>query len=204
MSQQTPNVADVVAYYVAKLALQYRGQPKAAATIALLVQAAVADFFYLQLQNCFNLDDAVGPQLDIIGKYVGVPRNIGVPAAPPSFGFENAAGTANPRGFLRAAGGANLGVSWIRANYSSGPKENLADATYAQIIKLQIILNSNDGTLASIENYLNIFFEGQVNLVDNKNMTLTYNVSSNVPISPTLLAAYLPKPMGVGITVNIY
>lgn len=203
MSASAPNLADIVAYYVAKMAIQYRGQPNASAMMALLMKQAVADFFYYQLSTCFNLDVAVGPQLDIIGKYVGVPRNIGPATVGTFFGFENASATGNIHGFARAAGGVNLGVSWIRANYGSGPTTDVSDATYLQVIKLQIILNHNDGTLASIEDYLDTFFRGLVNLVDNKDMTLTYNVSSDVPISPTLLAAYLPKPMGVAITVNI-
>ena len=58
-----------------------------------------------------------------------------------------------------------------------------------------------DGTLASIMAYLNEFFPGQVSLIDTTQMELQYIVEPTCTLSPTVLEAYLPKPMGVGIVV---
>lgn len=61
-------------YYSDLLILQYKTLPKARATISALVKQAVDGGFLLQLVNAFNLDTAIGKQLDILGKYIGLNR----------------------------------------------------------------------------------------------------------------------------------
>lgn len=75
---------DIIQYYANLLILQYVGQPKAVKTIRALVAPVVMDQLPLQVQNAFCIGDqtingitypgAVGVQLDILGKYVGVMR----------------------------------------------------------------------------------------------------------------------------------
>jgi hypothetical protein len=67
-------------YYADLLILQYKGKHKAYATIQLLAQCAVMNFLPGAVQSGYNIDPslgatAVGTQLDIIGKIVGVSRN---------------------------------------------------------------------------------------------------------------------------------
>lgn len=65
-------------YYANLLIIQYLGQPKAYATVMAQVAPFVMDLLPLKVQDAFNLlgsNKAVGNQLDIIGKYVGVTRN---------------------------------------------------------------------------------------------------------------------------------
>lgn len=90
-------------------------------------------------------------------------------------------------------------------SYSSFDRStsDLTDASYRAILKLQIVLNRNDGTLASIIDLLVSLFPGQIQLRDNCNMTMDYFVQSTVPLTQAVLLAYLPRPMGVGITVTI-
>jgi hypothetical protein len=83
--QPTSNLIALVAYYVSKLILQYSDKPKAQGLIALFVKQALADDLATALIDAFDLATAVGPQLDIIGKYVGLPRNLGLPSLPPFF-----------------------------------------------------------------------------------------------------------------------
>jgi hypothetical protein len=92
---------------------------------------------------------------------------------------------------------------FLTDDYLVSNRVNLPDSSYVLLLKLQIVLNSNDGTLASIQKFIALFFPGLVTVVDNKDMSLTYTVSRLVSIPADVLAAYLPKPMGVGITVNI-
>jgi hypothetical protein len=66
---------EIVDYYVNLLILQYRGKPKARATIDALVRMAVVDQLPVALQNAFNLDTAEGVQLDTLGKIVGASRS---------------------------------------------------------------------------------------------------------------------------------
>jgi len=61
-------------YYANLLILQYIGKPKAYATIEALVELPIMDQIILDVVNGFELDTAVGDQLDILGQYIGVTR----------------------------------------------------------------------------------------------------------------------------------
>lgn len=61
-------------YYANLLILQYRGKPKAYATIRALALAGIMNQLPLAIQEAYDPDTAVGVQLDVIGKYVGVAR----------------------------------------------------------------------------------------------------------------------------------
>ena len=60
-------------YYSNLLIMQYHGKPKAKATIEKSV-ALLPDDIILDVINGFNIETAVGKQLDILGEYVGVDR----------------------------------------------------------------------------------------------------------------------------------
>lgn len=191
---------ETVDYYVDLLVLQYRGLPRARATIAIYVKQALGDMLAEQLGTAFDLDSAVGPQLDVLGKYVGVPRNIGTPVARPYFSFSSSDGTIRPNGYNSALDpSVNAQAIFYSALFLGTENTDLSDVAYLLILRLKIILNSNDGTLASIQAFLKEFFPGVVELTDNKDMTLTYVLSTRTPVSSTVLQGYLPKPMGVGI-----
>ena len=203
--QPTTNVIELCNYYVERLIYQYGTLPNASRLIALMTKQAIADDIFNLIQLAYNLDTAVGPQLDVIGKYVGVARNIN-PVSPSPYLFEMAYynGTStNGVGMRLYAGTVNLNGVWL--TYASGlaPKTNLTDIQYRLVIQLQIILNYSDNTLASIQYYLDQLLPGFVTITDNQNMTLTYLVAANSPLGSQLLQQFLPKPMGVGITVNL-
>lgn len=65
-------------YYADLLILQYKTQPKARATIDAIVEQAVADGVLYKVIDGFNIDTAVGKQLDILGKYIGLNRTVKV------------------------------------------------------------------------------------------------------------------------------
>lgn len=66
--------AELINYYADLLILQYREKPNAFATIQDLVEMPIMDQLPLVLQDAFDLDTAVGVQLDTIGKYLGASR----------------------------------------------------------------------------------------------------------------------------------
>ena len=77
MGQLTGYEADlqeVLKYYADLLILQYRNKPKARADIEHLVNMYMADGAIFQFQDLLDVDKAVGPWLDLIGKLVGAPR----------------------------------------------------------------------------------------------------------------------------------
>ena len=67
--------SDIINYYTNLLIMQYSGQTKAPATVAATVTPVIADQIYTQVRDAFNINTAVGVQLDILGKYIGANRN---------------------------------------------------------------------------------------------------------------------------------
>ena len=65
-------------YYADLLILQYKTQPKARATIQALAKEVYGSGSLLDIVNGFNLDTAVGKQLDTLGKYIGLNRQVKV------------------------------------------------------------------------------------------------------------------------------
>lgn len=61
-------------YYSNLLILEYRNKPKAKATIESVV-GLLPDDMILSIINGFNIETAVGKQLDILGKYIGISRD---------------------------------------------------------------------------------------------------------------------------------
>ena len=66
---------DVVAYYKDKLILQYRGATKAREIVDLFIREVYSGLLPIAIKNGFDIETAVGAQLDIIGKIVGASRN---------------------------------------------------------------------------------------------------------------------------------
>lgn len=67
-------IDDLKEYYRNLLILQYKGKERAEATIDLNVEEALVDFLPITVRDSFNLDTAVGAQLDVIGKYANTKR----------------------------------------------------------------------------------------------------------------------------------
>lgn len=65
---------EIAEYYADLLILQYKKKPKAFATVKDFTQMLIDGQLPLAIQNSFDIDSAVGGQLDIIGKYAGVTR----------------------------------------------------------------------------------------------------------------------------------
>lgn len=68
-------ITDIGQYYADLLILQYKSKPKARAHIEFLTKLAYVDDLALELRNAFDIETAVGVQLDILAKYVGVTRD---------------------------------------------------------------------------------------------------------------------------------
>lgn len=61
-------------YYSNTLIVQYHDKPKAKQTIEMLVELVYSNMLLMQIRDAFDWKTAVGEQLDIIGKWVGVSR----------------------------------------------------------------------------------------------------------------------------------
>ena len=202
MDYDTFTLAGLIQYYSALLPIQFRGLPKANATMNILVKQALADFMASQLADCYDLETAEGAQLDILAKYIGVNRNSNVPASVLFFSYADARGGGPFQGF-NAAGASSLnGYVYDSVNNLDLPTTAFTDVQFLFVLQMQIALNHFDGTFSYIQTFLEEFFPGQITCTDNRDMTLTYNVIAGLPISNTILVNFLPRPMGVGININ--
>lgn len=196
-------VNDALTYYSNQLIIQYASLPKASATVKALANCAVCDGLVFQLQTAFNLSTASGDQLTIIGRIVGVPRSIyGLDLTDTFFNYSNWSGLPASNGFnsWTTPGDTMLFASWqTTATYTPTDFEMLA------LIQLKIMYNNYYTSLGVIKKALFNIFGGAIDVVDNLNTTITYNFKApyhNVAAVCSFLGGILPKPMGVGITIN--
>lgn len=188
----------VLDYYANLLILQYRNKPKAIAHIKELIKNATGDFLFYRLYEFFDVDTAVGAQLDIIGKIVGAQREVlGLTIDKKYFSYESAP---NPHGFNKL-GNIKKDVLFKNRRNSKESVYTLLDPDYRSLIKFKIVSNHAKATMGDIDDAIFEVFGNDATVINNKNMTITYMITAaNVP---GLLAAYklgyLPRPNGVGV-----
>lgn len=198
-------MSDLTEYYKNLLIIQYNNKEKAKATIELLVDELWASDIYQSVRDGYNIDTAVGLQLDIIGKYVGLTRFYSTnQLLDDYFGFadaQNMGGTAsNIVGFDDAASLNKTGF-FLDANEVISNEFELNDATFRTLIKLRIVQNNSNHDMKSITDSLFQFFGNTIIAVDNYNMTMSYLIGdvSNSLIEAAIVKGVLPKPAAVRI-----
>lgn len=204
------NIQEIIEYYVNLLIIQYHDQPNAQAEIRLLIDVLYADGILLDIQDAYNVDTAVGKQLDVIGKYVGVDRvysNVTLtdmfsfitydivtapPSSPPRFGF-------------------SLYTTFNNYQYNGTliyddiiAKDNaLTDENYRVLIKLAIIINASNFSSKQIDDALFEFFGTTIRAEDAGDMHMIFYITSTLtPLIQAIVAkGLLPTPMGVGALI---
>lgn len=140
----------------------------------------------------FDLDSAVGVQLDAVGLWVGVTRNVNTPLTGVYFSLDTS-GLGFDQGVWQGPFDPTTGVV------------SLDDDTYRLLIRAKIGANSWDGTLGTSAAILNNIFDGgtYVFIQDNGDMSITYGIAGNVPSAvflALLRGGYIPlKPEAVHI-----
>lgn len=115
-----------------------------------VVKANVQPYIDMQsaiygLIPAFDIDLAVGQQLDILGQWIGRSRNVPVPIPDLWFAINN-----EKKGFDRGL--------W-RQPYDTGSEINkLPDEEYRRLLKTRILLNRWDGTIEPLEYAVSYFF----------------------------------------------
>lgn len=184
--------------YTGLITSKHADKPKFTATVSLVAQAFIDAITAAQgLPQAFDLDTAIGVQLDAVGLWAGIGRSMRVPLAGVYFSFDSAG-----LGFDQG--------SWI-GNYA--PTQGLSpldDDTYRMLIRAKIAANHWDGTLASAQGILQgIFPDGQTQifLLDNQDMSMTVGLVGAIPSAAflaILTEGYLPlKPEGVSASYVI-
>lgn len=194
-----------VKYYKDLLLFQYGDKPKAMATTDLLVRQALVDFLYLHMNDAFDIDTAVGDQLDILGEYIGFSRLVPIEIPQPYFQLDDYFEViTDPVGMTDYTDpDTNENSVFYLYLFKNTSFNDLNDEQYRFMLKLKSAINLNPHTLASIDQAMFKFFGTSVAVFDQKDMTLTY-VLQGVPGYLLLLAVQLdllPRPMGVRISV---
>jgi Protein of unknown function (DUF2612) len=204
------DVDSLIAYYANLLIIQYHDQPKAQAEIQLLAKTMLASGIFSDIQAAYDIDTAVGVQLDVIGKYVGVDRFyselvlqnyfsfiaysevVAPPASPPRFGYSTYAN------FTAYSYNGTLTYSGLIATGNQ-----LTDDAYRTLIKLKIIINSSNFSHEQIDDDLFEFFGTQIRAESIGNMEMVFFISGSLSslIQAIIFKKLLPRPMGVGAAV---
>lgn len=129
------------------------------------------------LITAFDIDTAVGVQLDILGEWIGRTRYVSVPISGIYFSFDTD------------------GLGWDQGVWQ-GPYDPdsgytaLSDDTYRVILKAKIAINNWDGTNDSLPDILDTALAGsgiRMQIVDNQDMTISIWVFPEVDISQVSL-----------------
>lgn len=195
----------ILEYYANLLIVQYNTKAKARGHTELFVNQATCDGLAQEENPSFTLLTAIGAQIDILGRIVGVPRNVqGLVISRDFFNFTNYA-SAGSNGFASYADAVYPSdILWLRYVDVTSASYTILDSEMKVLIVLKIALNTRNSTTKDITEILWDFFGDNVEFIDNKDMTLTYNISTDIQqvMQIAVFLGFLPKPMGVGSTVN--
>lgn len=115
--------------------------------------------------NQFDLDKAVGEQLDVIGLWIGRQRTVSTPISNVYFSWDT-----DGVGFDQG--------SWQGPHDPDNGYTSLGDDTYRLVLKAQIAINRWDGTVGGLEGLLDLIFVGtgiEMQIIDNQDMSITIN-----------------------------
>lgn len=187
-------MANTVEDYLNFVTSQYAKQPNFNAVIS--IHAAVSVQLQQMLESMipiFDLDTPpVGQQLDIIGQWVGVSRNVEIPISGIFFTWDGSSELGWDQGI------------W-QGDTNSDSITTLPDSNYLVLIKARIAANSWDGTTEGAYKIFKILFPNFTLLIqDNQNMSFNVIVQGALLDALTialLTGGYLPlKPEGVRIS----
>lgn len=191
-------IANIEDYYADLLIIQYRNKPNARATIKLGVDLYLADGLIFDLNNVLDIDTAVGQQLDLIGKILGVNRKInGFPFNVDFFSFEK-----EPPDVSYGYSDKNalsLGL-WKRYQNSIGSAYSLSDDDYRVLLKFKALYNVRYGSWACMDLLYHKAFGDEITLVNNKDLTVSYTKNNpSIGLQVAQFLGYIEPPLGIGI-----
>jgi len=179
--------------YTDRITAEHADKPKFVALVDGITSdiSAIRDFD-LSLVDSFDLDLAEGAQLDAVGAWVGISRNVAVPIAGVYFSFD-IAGLGFDQGVWKGPFDPDTGLT------------TLPDDTYRILIRAKIGANRWDGSMAGWKAIIDQVFPASSNIFvqDNGDMTMTVVIAGAPPSAlfvALLTQGYLPlKPEAIGV-----
>jgi len=185
--------SQITQYYADLLIAQYANKSNADKTIKLTADKVIDNEIIGEIQNSFNLNTAVGKQLDIVGKIVGTSRYISDPVIDTTKFYA----PLNPEGTAIPVNNSKIELS-NRA--SGGAATKLNDEDFRFLLKLKIIRNSSSNSCKSMDDSVQLFFESDL-IASYGIMNIIY--FANVSIFDLAIKGaskdLLPRPMGVNV-----
>lgn len=191
-------LANVEDYYANLLILQYRNKPKARATIKEFVDICLGDGLVFQLNECLNIDSAVGKQLDLIGQILGCNRNVyGLNPDTKYFSFQKT----NAYGYSDKDA---VSEGYWKSYYNSiGSSYALPDSDYRQLLKFKAALNVMPLTMKGMDDALYQVFGDNVRIINNQNLSITYYIDQQTVVTQAAeILGYFTGPMGVTVSFS--
>lgn len=199
------DTTSTIEYYQDLLLYQWINATNARGTIAALVDAAICDLVAKDMGDAFDIETSGGPQLDVLGEYIGFGRTI-YGEITRDYLFLQSYTDPIPAELIGLTDytdpTVNAGSSTWRYEFKNSALYELEDEEYRFLLNLKRSLNSLDNTLYSIETTLDTFFGEDIAVFDSKDMLISYYVSAVSSRFAQLAASQglLPKPMGVGLS----
>lgn len=198
-------------YYSNLLIVQYNGKPRAVQTIKQLVNLIYANMILFQIRDGFDWTTAVGTQLDIIGKWVGVSRNYNTnPITSKKLSYPEYSRLIPTvttdiiqGGYSDYSTFANNDGGQLIYNDLKSVDNKLSDENYRIVIGLKIIYNSINHIAGEIDNAIWQYFGGKVYTTWTDH-TITYNYESDMLelMQICLYKGVLPAPIGTEIQLR--
>jgi len=189
--------------YVNLLIKQYWEKPKANAEIEFKAGVWRKTFEWIDsFSEEFDLDNATGDRLDIIGRIVGIKRIVPFVVAKNAFGFSE---NSNARGFDDKFNPLVDRAPFHDKFERTYTSLQLDDLAYRLFIRAKISRNTGSPYLVderglSVQQSVNTLFNGAAYVIDQKDMTLILYVSPLFNFERLLAIIrlnLLPKPQGV-------
>lgn len=178
--------------YTDLITSEHADKPKFVATVA----ASTAPFIDAQalaasMPAAFDLDNAIGMQLDVVGQWVGIGRDINTPLTSVFFSWDTT-GLGWDQGY------------WQRPNDPTEGVTALGDDAYRLLLRAVIALNHWDGRIVTAKAAVEPLFPNNgIYIQDNQDMTITFVIGGpilDVVSAALLIGNYLAlKPATVGI-----
>lgn len=179
--------------YTNLITSEHADKPKFMAMIALTVQPFIDQQTVLQsMPSLFDLDDAVGSQLDDTGEWIGQSRNLEIPLTGVYFGF-GLQGQGWGQGVWRGPFDPVEGLT------------SLSDTDYRTLLKARVANNRWDGTIPGAYSFMDPLFPNSLFFIqDNGDMSMYEGLMGSDEFNAVLFALFTQgylktKPLGVNI-----
>ena len=201
---------ELILYYVNLLILQYKVKSKANLTTAAIVESSMIYDLIREVENGYNLDTAIGAQLDVLAKYVSATRIVAVnlPLERDYWGvvdYDEVPPFTGVAGVVDYTQDPIPDADLLLYDTDLNSSFALSDQELRTIIKLKIIQNNSNHSDKDIDDLINDFFGDNVIFQDQFDMSIDYifdQQASQLAFIAFEIGA-LPKPMGVKINLSI-